>query len=139
MLVAAHHTLDQLLVLADAIPQKRFWKRVQTLLLAKQGGTATPIAHRLSCSIRAVKNWVAPDNLGGIAALRQRPRTGDRDAWTRSTPPGSSSGSTPRLGPRRESAPAAAPMSAASSHASSGSGWAARLSPTGSTAWAPGI
>ncbi len=76
MLVADHHTLDQLQVLADAIPQKRFWKRVQTILLAKQGWTATHIAHSLSCSIRAVKNWVAQYNLGGIEALRERPRTG---------------------------------------------------------------
>jgi transposase len=76
VLVADHQTLDQLQVLANAIPQKRFWKRVQAVILAKQGWTATHLAHRLSCSIRAVTNWVAQDNRGGIEALRERPRTG---------------------------------------------------------------
>ena len=76
MLVADHHTLDQLQVLADAIPQKRFWKRVQTILLAKQGWTATHIAQSLSCSVRAVKDWVARSNRGDIAALHERPRSG---------------------------------------------------------------
>ena len=68
--------MDQLRVRADAIPQKRFWKRVQTILLAQQGWTAIPIAHSRSGSIHAVKNWVAPYHRGGIAAFRERPRPG---------------------------------------------------------------
>jgi transposase len=76
VLVADHHTLDQLQILADAIPRKRTWKRVQAVLLAKQGWTAAHIALSLGCSLRAVKNWVAQYNRGGIEALRERPHTG---------------------------------------------------------------
>ena len=42
MLVADHHSLGQLQALAAAISQKRSWKRIQAVLLAKQGGTAVP-------------------------------------------------------------------------------------------------
>ena len=76
MLVANHHSLDQLQILADAIPQKRPWKRVQAVILAKRGWTAAHIAHSLSCSLHAVKDWVAQYNRGGIEALRERPRAG---------------------------------------------------------------
>jgi transposase len=76
VVVADHHSLDQLQVLADALAQKRSWKRLQAVLLAKQGWTAAHIAMSLSCSLRAVKNWVARYNRGGLEALRERPRTG---------------------------------------------------------------
>ena len=76
MLVADRHSLDQLQVLADATPQKRSWKRVQAVLLAKRGWTASHIATSLGCSLRAVKNWVAQYNRGGVEALRERPRAG---------------------------------------------------------------
>lgn len=76
MLVADHHCLAQLQILADAIPQKRSWKRVQAVILAKQGWAAPHIARGLGCSLRAVKNWVARYNQGGIEALRERPRPG---------------------------------------------------------------
>ncbi len=58
MVVADYHTLQQLQDLAQAIPQKRLWRRVQAVLLAKQGRTAEDIAQALGCSLRAVKNWV---------------------------------------------------------------------------------
>jgi transposase len=76
MLVADHHTLEQLLVLAAAISQKRSWKRLQAVVLAKQGWTASRIATSLSCSIRSVKNWVAQYNRGSIEALCEHPRPG---------------------------------------------------------------
>jgi transposase len=76
VLVAEHHSLAQLQVLADAISQKRSWKRVQAILLAKQGWTASHVAQSLGCSLRAVKNWVAQYNRGGIEALREHPRPG---------------------------------------------------------------
>ena len=76
MLVAEHHSLAQLQVLADATPQKRPWKRVQAVILAKQGWTASHIAQSLGCSLRSVKNWVAQYNRGGIEALREQPRPG---------------------------------------------------------------
>jgi transposase len=76
VLVAEHHSLAQLQVLADAIHQKRSWKRVQAVILAKQGWTASHVAQSLGCSLRAVKNWVAQYNRGGIGALREHPRPG---------------------------------------------------------------
>jgi transposase len=76
MFVADHHSHEQLQVLADAIAQKRTWKRFQAVLLAKQGWTAPLIARSLGCSLRAVKNWVAQYNRGGVEALHERPRTG---------------------------------------------------------------
>jgi putative transposase len=76
MFVADHHTQEQLRVLADAVAQKRIWKRFQAVLLAKQGWTAPLVAQSLSCSLRAVKNWVAQYNRGGVEALHDRPRTG---------------------------------------------------------------
>jgi transposase len=76
MFVADHHTLEQLHDLVQAIPQKRLWRRVQTVVLAKQGWTAQDIADALGCSLKAVKNWVAQYNHGGIQALHERPRSG---------------------------------------------------------------
>jgi transposase len=76
MLVADHHTPEQLHHLAQAIPQKRLWRRVQAVALAKQGRTAQDIADALGCSLKAVKNWVAQYNRGGIEALHERPRGG---------------------------------------------------------------
>jgi transposase len=76
VLVAEHHTLVQLQALAEAIPQKRSWRRVQAVLLAKQGWTANRIALAMSCSLRTAKNWVARYNRGGIEALREQPRPG---------------------------------------------------------------
>ncbi len=97
MLIADHHSQDQLQVLADAIRQKRSWKRVQAVILAKQGWTASHIATSLGCSLRSVKNWVAQYNRGGIEALRERPRAG--------RPPSLAPEHYPRLRQRLEAPP----------------------------------
>jgi transposase len=76
MFVADHQTLEQLHDLVQAIPQKRLWRRVQTVVLAKQGWTAQDIADALGSSLKAVKNWVGQYNRGGIQALHERPRRG---------------------------------------------------------------
>jgi transposase len=76
LFVADHHTREQLQDLAQAIPQKRLWRRVQAVVLAQQGRTAQDIALALGCSLRAVKNWVAQYNQGRIEALHERPRSG---------------------------------------------------------------
>jgi transposase len=76
MFVADHHTQEQLRHLAQAIPRKRLWRRAQAVVLAKQGRTAQDIADALGCSLKAVKNWVAQYNRGGIEALHERPRCG---------------------------------------------------------------
>src|SRR3954470_3426742 len=76
MFVADHHALEQLHELVQAIPQKRLWRRAQAVVLARQGRTAQDIADALGCSLKAVKNWVAQYNRGGIEALHERPRSG---------------------------------------------------------------
>ena len=76
MFVADHHPLEQLPDLAQATPQKRLWRRIQTVVLAKQGWTAQDIADALGCSLKAVKNWVAQYNRAGIPALHERTRRG---------------------------------------------------------------
>jgi transposase len=76
MYVEGHQTLEHLQGLAQTIPQKRVWRRFQAVILAKQGRTAADIAQSLGCSLRAVKNWVAQYNRGGVAALRERPHPG---------------------------------------------------------------
>jgi transposase len=76
LFVADHHTPEQLRDAAQAIPQKRLWRRVQAVALAKQGRAAQDIASALGCSLRAVKNWVAQYNRGGLEALHERPRSG---------------------------------------------------------------
>src|SRR4051794_39546853 len=76
MLVADHHTPEQLQDLAQSIPQKRLWRRLQAVILAKRGWTAPLIAQSLGCSLRSVKSWVAQYNRGGVVALRERPRPG---------------------------------------------------------------
>jgi transposase len=76
MLVADRHTPEQLRDLAQSIPQKRIWRRLQAVILAQQGWTASLIAQSLGCSLRSVKNWVAQYNRGGVEALHERPRAG---------------------------------------------------------------
>jgi transposase len=76
MFVADHHTSEQLQDLVRDLPQKRLWRRVQAVVLAKQGWTAQGVAEALGCSPKAVKNWVAQYNRGGIPALHDRPRSG---------------------------------------------------------------
>jgi transposase len=76
MFVADHHTPEQLHDIGQAIAQKRLWRRVQAVVLAKQGRTAQDIADSLGCSLKAVTNWVTQYNRGGIQALHERPRSG---------------------------------------------------------------
>ena len=76
MFVADHHTTEHLQELAQALTQKRIWRRAQAVVLAKQGRTGRDIADALGCSLKAVKNWVAQYNVGGIEALHERPRSG---------------------------------------------------------------
>ena len=76
MFVADHHTVEQLQELTQAIHSKRVWRRAQAVVLAKQGRTARDIADSLGCSLKAVKNWVAQYNTGGIEALHDRARSG---------------------------------------------------------------
>ena len=50
MFVADYHSLQQLQDLARAILQKRLWRRVQAVVLTKQGRTAEDIARAMGLS-----------------------------------------------------------------------------------------
>jgi transposase len=76
MFVADHHSMEHLQELTRALHLKRVWRRAQAVVLAKQGRTAQDIADALGCSLKAVKNWVAQYNAGGIDALHDRTRSG---------------------------------------------------------------
>jgi transposase len=76
MFVQDHHSLEDLQQRTKALTQKRIWLRYQAVVLAKQGHSAPEIARALGCSRRAVQNWVAQYNQGGLPALQERPHTG---------------------------------------------------------------
>ena len=75
MHVHGHLLLDELQRLAKAITGKRVWLRYQAVILAIQGHSATEVTQALGCSVRAVQNWVARYNQGGLQALAERPHT----------------------------------------------------------------
>ncbi|MBV8232406.1 MAG: helix-turn-helix domain-containing protein, partial [Planctomycetaceae bacterium] len=75
MHVHGHLLLDELQRLAKAITGKRVWLRYQAVILAIQGRSATEVTQALGCSVRAVQNWVARYNQGGLQALAERPHT----------------------------------------------------------------
>ena len=76
MYVEGHHPREPLQDLAQAIPQKRIWRRFPALILAMQGRTAQDLARGWACSRRAGKNGGVPDNRGGVTALQERPHPG---------------------------------------------------------------
>src|SRR5262249_38668596 len=69
MHVLEHDSLEALQEHIRFTPRARDWRRVQAVLLARQGGTAQAIADSLGCRLRAVQRWVAAYNAGGLAAL----------------------------------------------------------------------
>jgi transposase len=71
-----HLPLDELQRRAKALTHKRTWLRYQAVILAAQGGTSRGIAAALSCSPRAVQQWVAKFNRGGPETLQERPHPG---------------------------------------------------------------
>jgi transposase len=71
-----HDPLDRLQEAARGHRNTRTWPRMQAILLAKQGDTATQIARALGVSRRAVQAWVAAYNRGGLEALPDRPHPG---------------------------------------------------------------
>ena len=76
MHIEDHDPLDRLQEAAGGHRNTRTWRRVQAILLAKQGDTAAQIARALGVSRRAVQAWVAAYNRGGLEALPDRPHLG---------------------------------------------------------------
>src|SRR3954449_1166017 len=139
MHVEDHLPPEELQRLAQAIPQKRIWRRFQAVLLARQGQAAVEIARNLGCSPRAVQEWITQYNRGGPTALQERPHPGRPPAWPGTSGISSASGWRPGHAPRIASAPSTSPISEASSSRSSASGWAARRPTTCCTALASAV
>src|SRR5260370_1167656 len=76
MYVEDRDSLERLHEAAKQCRKARTWPRVQAVVLAKQGDTASDIARALGVSRRAVQAWVAAYNRGGLEALPDRPHPG---------------------------------------------------------------
>jgi transposase len=76
MYVEDRDSLGRLQEAAKPWRKTRTWHRIQAIVLAKQGDTASDIARALGVSRRAVQTWVAAYNRGGLDALPDRPHPG---------------------------------------------------------------
>jgi hypothetical protein len=76
MHIEDHDPLDRPHEAAKEHRNTRTWPRVQAIILAKQGDTATQIARALGVSRRTVQAWMAAYNRGGLAVLPDRPHPG---------------------------------------------------------------
>src|SRR3954468_375988 len=76
MYIENHDPLDHLQEAARGHRNTRTWPRVQAVILAKQGDSATQIARALGVSRRAVQAWGTAYNRGGLGALPDRPHPG---------------------------------------------------------------
>ena len=70
MHVANHHSLEELKRLAKAASDANQFKRIQIVVLAKQGKTAPQIAASLNLSRRRVQEWVYRYNADGLSGLK---------------------------------------------------------------------
>lgn len=76
MKVEAHDTLE---VLRSAVYQAADADerdRVRMVVQAREGETGAVIARRLGCTDRAVRKWIRRYNEGGLAGLKDLPRSG---------------------------------------------------------------
>lgn len=76
MNVMDHHTIEQLHTLYRTTTDARLGRRIQAIWLAYRGLTCPEIMQVTGTSRRAVQQWVARYNRGGIEALADKPRTG---------------------------------------------------------------
>src|SRR3954471_12957830 len=76
MHIEDHDPMDRLQEAAKGYRNTRTWPRVQAIILAKLGDTASQIARALGVSRRAVQAWVAAYNRAGLGALPDRPHPG---------------------------------------------------------------
>jgi len=71
-----HEPLAELEQKRDLRRNTREWRRVQAIVLARQGRPATEIASVLGCTSRAVQGWVTLYNNYGTEGLLESPRSG---------------------------------------------------------------
>jgi transposase len=76
MHVEPHHSVDELQTFARDQDDATLRSRVQAIVLARQGMTAPQVAKAVGYSRRRVQGWVHQYNVGGLAALADKPRKG---------------------------------------------------------------
>ena len=76
MNVTEHHTVEQLHTLYRTTTNARLARRIQAVWLARRGRTCPEIMEITGASRRAVQQWIARYNDGGIEALPDKPRSG---------------------------------------------------------------
>jgi len=82
MHVVEHHSIEQLQRLMRHQTHARLLRRLQMVLLAKQGHTAVQIASLLGISRRIVQTWVYRYNAQGLDGLAERRRGGNQRRLT---------------------------------------------------------
>ena len=80
--VAAHDTEQRLQQLTERESRADRAQRLRTVLLAKQGFTASEIATCTGFSCRSVQEWVLRDNREGLDGLNTRPGRGRKPPLT---------------------------------------------------------
>lgn len=83
MYVTEHHSIDQLRELIKAERSAKIARRLQAVLLAKQGLTAPQIAKLVPMSRRIIQNWVYRYNGFGSEGLADRYRGGNKNKLDR--------------------------------------------------------
>ena len=76
MKVIAHDTLEELRATVRRTADGDERDRVRMVVCAMEGDTSAAIAKRISCTDRAVRKWIRRYNDGGLAGLRNRPKSG---------------------------------------------------------------
>lgn len=78
MHVSEHHSETELKRLARREPRGRMVRRLQVVILAKQGQTAPQIVAATGVSRRTVQEWVRRYNADGLEGLKDQRRGGNR-------------------------------------------------------------
>ena len=76
MKVVAHDTLEELQAAVRRTADADERDRVRMVVHAKKGETGKAIGQQLGCSDRVVRKWVRRYNKGGLAGLKDLPRSG---------------------------------------------------------------
>jgi transposase len=76
MRVVAHDTLEELRAMVRRTADADERDRVRMVVHASEGETGAIIAQRLGCTDRAVRKWIRRYNEGGLAGLKDLPRSG---------------------------------------------------------------
>jgi len=76
MKVMAHDTWEKLQAAVRRAADADERDRVRMVVHAREGETGAKIAQRLGCTDRAVRKWIRRYNEGGLAGLKDLPRSG---------------------------------------------------------------